>query len=229
MPKYIISFHDIKACLTLPSAIKEDKHLVFMGCAGRRGSSEWLMCPEEAISYTQPFSECLQPATTFPSCNTAANPNSSALPRECPDTKMQCPPLWHWGRASKDIPVAGNTAKKFFFFPIFNFLPPRKPDVVSFSWDTVNLRGCSASHGALWTGAYSNVQAWHYNQGNVPKPEMLRRWGGGGRQKGDPTLFFPLFYGQGKSGAIASASSSAGTGCPFLTCEGKRRPCVYLT
>lgn len=186
------------------------------------------MCPEEAISYTQPFSECLQPATTFPSCNTAANPNSSALPRECPNTKMQCPPLWHWGRASKDIPEAGNTAKKFFFFPIFNFLPPRKPDVVSFSWDTVNLRGCSASHGALWTGAYSNVQAWHYNQRNVPKPEMLRRWGGG-REKGDPTLFFPLFYRQGKSGAIASASSSAGTGCPFLTCEGKRRPCVYLT
>lgn len=127
MPKYIISFHDIKACLTLPSAIKEDKHLVFMGCAGRRGSSEWLMCPEEAISYTQPFSECLQPASTFPSCNTAANPNSSALPRECPDTKMQCPPLCHWGRASKDIPEAGNTAKKFFFSQSLISFPRENP------------------------------------------------------------------------------------------------------
>lgn len=141
VPKYIISFHDIKACLMLPTAIKEDKHLVFMSCAGRRGSSEWLMCPEEAISYTQPFSECLQPATTLPSCNIAANPNSSGLLWECPDTKMLSPLLWHWGRASKNIPKTGNTAKKF-FFPII------KPNVVSFSQGTVNLRCCFASHGA---------------------------------------------------------------------------------
>lgn len=58
----------------------------------------------------------------------------------------------------------------------------------------MNLRGCSASHGALWTGTYSNVQAWHYNQRNVPKPEMLRRWGGD--KKGTPP--YSSHYSTGK-------------------------------